>query len=241
MSSNARSRNDSSRHTTRMNFKNVYCELTKTKTRNNDEISAWRESNEIQIEDPDYRFKPFLHFDEFGGTYAMIDYFKKYNYKIPTPIQSQFWPVALRGQDVIGIARTDQSSNLDFLIPALEHCHHQCYLTGGDKGPMAIILTSTKDQAQQIESEISEMSAALDLRAIAIYGRAPWNPQKEKLREKFQILIACPDRLLDFIDTGIISMKRVSFLAITDADRMDRRSEWRIREICRSMYRVVLD
>lgn len=101
--------------------KDFYRETKKTAERSRDEIEHWRRDNEIQIEDPDCRIKPILDFNELDVPGALTDAFRKQNYQTPTPIQAQSWPIALRGQDVIGIARTGSGKTLGFLLPALVH------------------------------------------------------------------------------------------------------------------------
>ena len=68
----------------------------------------------------------------------------------PTAIQSQGWPIALSGLDLVGIAMTGSGKTLAYLLPAIIHINHQPYLERGD-GPIVLVLAPTRELAQQIQ------------------------------------------------------------------------------------------
>ena len=68
----------------------------------------------------------------------------------PTAIQSQGWPIALSGLDLVGIAMTGSGKTLAYLPPAIIHINHQPYLERGD-GPIVLVLAPTRELAQQIQ------------------------------------------------------------------------------------------
>jgi len=198
---------------------------------------SWRANNEIMVDDPDCQIRPILDFNELDVPGALTDAFRKQNYTTPTPIQAQSWPLALRGQDVIGIARTGSGKTLGFLLPALVHIRAQAPLRKGD-GPIAVVLTPTRELAQQVEEEAKKFGSAMRVRSTAVYGGAPRMAQKADLQAGTEIIIACPGRLLDFIQSGVTNMRRVSFLILDEADRMlDMGFEPQIRKICGQMRR----
>ena len=75
----------------------------------------------MKIDDHNCAIKPILDFNELDVPGVLTDIFRKQNFQTPTPIQAQSWPIALRGQDTIGIARTGSGKTLGFLLPALIH------------------------------------------------------------------------------------------------------------------------
>lgn len=75
---------------------------------------------------------------------------RKMGFKHPTPIQSQGWPIALSGRDMVGIASTGSGKTLSYILPAIVHINHQPRLLRGD-GPIALVLAPTRELAQQIQ------------------------------------------------------------------------------------------
>ena len=75
---------------------------------------------------------------------------RRAGFKNPTPIQSQGWPIALSGKDMVGIASTGSGKTLSYILPAIVHINHQSRLQRGD-GPVALILAPTRELAQQIQ------------------------------------------------------------------------------------------
>lgn len=99
-------------------------------------------------------------------------------------------------------------------------------------------MTPTRELAQQVEEEAKKFGASMRVRSTAVYGGAPRMAQKRDLESGSEIVIACPGRLLDFIQSGCTNMRRVSFLIMDEADRMlDMGFEPQIREIieCHNM------
>lgn len=96
----------------------------------------------------------------------------------------------------------------------------------------------TRELAQQVEEEAKKFGAAMRVRSCAVYGGAPRMQQKRDLEAGAEIVVGCPGRLLDFIQSGVTNMRRVSFLILDEADRMlDMGFEPQIRKICGQMRR----
>lgn len=112
-------------HTTMTPFnKNFYHEAPAVAARSDAEIREFRESNHISVltrEAP----KPVTSFEEVGFPEYMTRSLYEAGFKAPTPIQAQGWPVALSGNDMIGIAQTGSGKTLSFLLPALVHISDQ--------------------------------------------------------------------------------------------------------------------
>lgn len=71
-------------------------------------------------------------------------------YDFPTPIQSQGWPIALSGRDMVGIAQTGSGKTLAYILPAIVHINNQPRLNPGE-GPIVLVLAPTRELAQQIQ------------------------------------------------------------------------------------------
>ena len=83
-------------------------------------------------------------------------------------IQSQAWPIALSGVDMVGIARTGSGKTLAFVLPAIIHIMAQPELRGGD-GPVALILSPTRELAKQVQGEAAKFGAACGVKVSWLF------------------------------------------------------------------------
>lgn len=137
----------------------------------------------------------------------------------PTPIQSQGWPMAMSGNDVIGIAKTGSGKTLAFLLPAIVHINAQPLLKPKD-GPIVLILAPTRELACQIKGEADKFGYTSSIKNTCVYGGAPKRDQAWYLRNGVEIVIATPGRLMDFLEQETTNLRRVTYLVLDEADRM---------------------
>ncbi len=133
----------------------------------------------------------------------------------PTPIQAQAVPPALEGRDVIGCAQTGTGKTGAFVIPLIER------LAALPKGrPQALILVPTRELAIQVQGVIDKLGRRMKVVATTIVGGADMPAQVRALRQRPDILVATPGRLLDHMWNGTIDMAQFSILVLDEADRM---------------------
>eukprot|EP01084_Bolivina_argentea_P121058 214591_1 len=161
--------------------------------------------------------KPLKSFKDASFPSIIMNAIDKAGFENPTPIQSATWPMVLSGRNVIGIAQTGSGKTLAFLLPAIVHINAQPKLKYGD-GPIALIIAPTRELACQIEGEVEKF--ACNTRHCCVYGGAKKWDQKRKLRNGVEIIIATPGRLLDFMETNVTNLKRVTYSVIDEADRL---------------------
>jgi ATP-dependent RNA helicase DDX5/DBP2 len=150
----------------------------------------------------------------------------------PSAIQSQAWPIAMSGNDLIGIAETGSGKTLGFLLPAIVHINAQRPICRGE-GPIALVLAPTRELAMQIEAECMKFVKNSKIRTVCTYGGVPKNQQIRDLHHGREICIATPGRLIDLIDGGCCNLDRCSYLCLDEADRMlDMGFEDQVRKIC---------
>jgi len=148
----------------------------------------------------------------------------------PTGIQSQCWPVLLLGRDAIAIAETGSGKTLGFMLPALVHILDAAPIStskkggrGGDvsnMGPIALVLAPTRELAMQ-SAEVAEKAAGnVGLNTCCIYGGVDRQAQRAALAKGVHCMVATPGRLLSLINDGEVSLKRVTFIVLDEADRM---------------------
>jgi ATP-dependent RNA helicase RhlE len=131
----------------------------------------------------------------------------------PSPIQDQAIPVALKGGDVIGIANTGTGKTVAFLIPIINKL-----MT--DKNAKAMVLTPTRELAQQIEAEFRSMTIGMRLWSVCTVGGLPIMRQIRQLELGVHIVIGTPGRVKDLIARNKINMQQYSTIVLDEADRM---------------------
>lgn len=136
-------------------------------------------------------------------------------YTTPTPIQSRTIQPILDGRDVLGLAQTGTGKTAAFVLPILQR------LLGGPRGKLrALILSPTRELAEQTHSVIRELGGRTGLRSITMYGGVSAIPQIKGLRAGVDIGVACPGRLLDLLSQKVIDLRNIEILVIDEADRM---------------------
>ncbi|TKS68811.1 putative ATP-dependent RNA helicase DDX5 [Collichthys lucidus] len=210
--------------------KNFYQEHPDATRRPLQEVEQYRRSKEVTVKGRDCP-KPIVKFHEAAFPSYVMDVIGKQNWTEPTPIQSQGWPVALSGKDMVGIAQTGSGKTLAYLLPAIVHIQHQPFLEHGD-GPICLVLAPTRELAQQVQQVAAEYGRASRLKSTCIYGGAPKGPQIRDLERGVEICIATPGRLIDFLECGKTNLRRCTYLVLDEADRMlDMGFEPQIRKI----------
>ena len=134
---------------------------------------------------------------------------------VPTPIQAQAIPPALEGRDVIGCAQTGTGKTAAFVVPMIER------LSALPKGhPQALILAPTRELALQIFDSIEKLGRSHNISATVIVGGSDMQAQIRGLRQRPDILVATPGRLLDHMWNGTVNMLPIKILVLDEADRM---------------------
>jgi ATP-dependent RNA helicase RhlE len=156
-----------------------------------------------------------LSFDQFQFDLRILRGIRGAGYTAPTPIQAAALPPALAGQDLIGTAQTGTGKTAAFALPMLQR------LLDGPRGrTRALIVTPTRELAEQINDTIRALGQYSGLRTATIYGGVPMHPQEQALRSGVDILVACPGRLLDHINRGTARLGQLEMLVLDEADRM---------------------
>ncbi len=138
-------------------------------------------------------------------------------YETPTPVQRAAIPIALKGEDLIGTAQTGTGKTAAFVLPIFQHL-----LTNpGDKRrTRVVVLTPTRELAEQISESFKQMGKFTKLRTASVYGGVGMNPQEQALRTGVEVIVACPGRLLDHMDRGSADLSGVEIVVLDEADRM---------------------
>jgi len=159
-----------------------------------------------------------MTFEEMNLAAPILKAVKLCGYAAPTPIQEQSIPKALAGQDLIASAQTGTGKTAAFVLPALERLLKPSAARG--KGPRILVLTPTRELANQITDAVKTYGKFMRLRHGAIVGGMPYFEQQRLLSQPVDIIIATPGRLIDHLESGRIDFSRVELLVLDEADRM---------------------
>jgi len=136
-------------------------------------------------------------------------------YNTPTPIQTQAIPAIQSGNDVLGLAQTGTGKTAAFVLPILDR------LLKGPRGKIrALILSPTRELAEQTYQAIKQLGSQTGLRSMTIYGGVNASTQIRTLRAGIEIVVACPGRLLDLRQQGVIDLRNIEILVLDEADQM---------------------
>ena len=138
-------------------------------------------------------------------------------YTTATPIQAQAIPVALAGQDVLGIAQTGTGKTAAFTLPLIDRLQ-----SGRAKArmPRALVIAPTRELADQVAASFEKYAKGTKLSWALLIGGVSFGDQEKKLDRGVDVLIATPGRLLDHFERGKLLMTGVQFLVVDEADRM---------------------
>lgn len=140
---------------------------------------------------------------------------KTCGYIDPTPIQSQAIPAVLTGRDIMGLAQTGTGKTAAFVLPILQRL-----MTGSKRKVRAVIVAPTRELAEQINENIRELGRQTGLRSAVVYGGVGKGGQLQKFRSGIEIIVACPGRLLDHLDSKDLRLDSVEMLVLDEADMM---------------------
>lgn len=151
-------------------------------------------------------------------------------YATPLPIQAQALPAILQGRDVIGVAQTGSGKTLAFVLPMMRHVLGQEAPLAPPqeedeafKGPMAVVMTPTRELAIQIGREAVRFAARLGVRVSCCYGGAPIQLQIAELKRGVEVMVGTPGRIIDLLAANggrVTNLRRVTYLVLDEADRM---------------------
>lgn len=132
----------------------------------------------------------------------------------PTPIQEQTIPLLLQGRDVVGQAQTGTGKTIAFGVPVVECCDPEV----GEV--QAIILTPTRELAQQLGAVLDFLARARGLEATVLMGGRRLADDFANLERRPQIVVGTPGRIIDHLQRRTLQLNRVRIAVLDEADRM---------------------
>ncbi|MBK6288394.1 MAG: DEAD/DEAH box helicase [Gammaproteobacteria bacterium] len=159
-----------------------------------------------------------MNFPDLGLIDPLLRALVELDHQAPTPIQAQAIPLVLAGRDLIAAAQTGTGKTASFALPLLQR------LSDGTPPAAncvrALVLTPTRELAQQVRDKLRDYGRHLPLRITVAYGGVSLNPQMMALRRGADILVATPGRLLDLHAKNALKLGQLQVLVLDEADRM---------------------
>ena len=155
-------------------------------------------------------------FKDLGLSDKALAAVKRMGYDVPTPVQEQAIPLVLRGRDIIAAAQTGTGKTAAFCLPAMDKLGH----AKGGQGPLMLVVTPTRELAQQIGEVADQMAISTHHRITTVVGGLSYKPQIERLSRGTDVLIATPGRLIDLMEQKAVRLGDVQVLVLDEADRM---------------------
>ncbi|SMF38923.1 DEAD/DEAH box helicase [Pseudogulbenkiania subflava] len=160
-----------------------------------------------------------MHFADLGLAPAITSALDAAGYTTPTPVQAASIPAALAGHDLLVSAQTGSGKTAAFLLPSLQKLTERS--TGSGQGPRILVLTPTRELAQQVEKNATEYGSQLRwLRTVCLVGGASFGYQIRAMSRPVDLMVATPGRLMDHMRSGRIDFSRLEMLILDEADRM---------------------
>lgn len=157
-------------------------------------------------------------FEQLGLTAPLLKALQQEGYSVPTPIQAQAIPHALKGKDILGLAQTGTGKTAAFALPILQLLAKQ--QSRGYKHIRALILTPTRELAVQISESFETYGRYTGIGQQVIFGGVSQHAQTLALRNGTDVLIATPGRLLDLMNQGYVHLDHLEIFVLDEADRM---------------------
>ena len=156
-----------------------------------------------------------MSFEKFNLSNELMMGLRDLRYSEPTPIQEECIPLILDGKDVIGAAQTGTGKTGAFVIPLLQKITHN-----KSEDTQALILSPTRELAQQIEEQIFALGYHTGITSATVTGGSDYGTQVKAIRAGVDIIVATPGRLIDQMNVLNLDFSGLEYLVLDEADRM---------------------
>lgn len=167
------------------------------------------------------------NFEDFSLAEDLLKNLKSLNFNCPTPIQNETIPLIMAKKDIVAQAETGSGKTGAFIIPLIHRLvtepAEDLFITKGEgfeSRPIYVVMTPTRELAQQIQTVTNELSKEMEIKSACIIGGESVIKQKDILGKGVHILTATPGRLKDLFQQKLISFKNVKGIVLDEADRL---------------------
>ncbi|ANU22135.1 DEAD/DEAH box helicase [Planococcus donghaensis] len=153
-------------------------------------------------------------FNEYNISEQIVKALDGLGYTKPTEVQEKVIPVALSKTDLTVKSQTGSGKTAAFGIPICELVDWE------ENKPQALILTPTRELADQVKEDITNIGRFKRIKAAAVYGKQPFAYQQAELKQKCHVVVGTPGRVLDHIERGTLKLEQIEYLVLDEADEM---------------------
>jgi len=154
-------------------------------------------------------------FDCFDFHPKLVRGIREAGFDSPRPIQAAAMPAALDGRDILGLAQTGTGKTAAFALPILD-----VLLDEPVPGPTVLVLAPTRELASQIDAEIRTLARFTPIKTVSIFGGVSQHRQVSALKQRPEIVVGCPGRVLDLIGQRLLRVDQIDMLVLDEADHM---------------------
>lgn len=161
-----------------------------------------------------------MRFDELSLCDEVLDGLDAMNFVEMTPVQEHSIPVILEKRDLIACAQTGTGKTAAFLLPLINNLYTQ---PRAEHAVNAIIMSPTRELAQQIDQQMEGFSYFVPVSSVAVYGgndSQAWDVQRKGLQKGADVVIATPGRLISHLNLSEVDLSHVKYFILDEADRM---------------------
>jgi ATP-dependent RNA helicase DeaD len=154
-------------------------------------------------------------FSALGLSQDLVEMIRKIGFTTPTPVQAECIPHILAGKNVLALAQTGTGKTGAFVLPLLQKLETEVRV------PQLLILTPTRELAQQVAKVFEDFSAARrGARIVALYGGQSMRSQIIDLKHGAQIVVGTPGRIMDHVRRGTLALGKITTVVLDEADEM---------------------
>ena len=157
---------------------------------------------------------PTVRFEDLGLSEESLETLKLIGYETPSPIQAAFIPVAIKGIDCTGQARTGTGKTAAFVLPILER------IDLDNRDTQALVLAPTRELSEQVANEARRLTYRKSCHTAVLVGGRPIRDQLDDLRRGVQLAVGTPGRIIDLMRRRALDLSKVKIAVLDEADRM---------------------
>ncbi|MFM9083221.1 MAG: DEAD/DEAH box helicase, partial [Actinomycetota bacterium] len=162
---------------------------------------------------------PTPSFADLGLPRRVVDELARQGITSPFPIQLATIEDALAGRDVLGRGRTGSGKTLAFSLPMIARLDEDNRVPARRR-PRALVLVPTRELANQVCDVITPLARTLEMTTAVVYGGVGYGKQIEAMRSGTDIVVACPGRFVDLMESGHVELDDIEAIVLDEADHM---------------------
>lgn len=155
-----------------------------------------------------------MTFNQWNLDKNLLEAIQKMGYKNPTKVQEKVIPNLLEKKDCLVQSKTGSGKTASYAIPIINN------LKIDERSPQALVLAPTRELALQIQQDFENLGTYKKIKALAIFGKQPFQFQKEDLKQRTHVVCGTPGRILDHLKQGTFLTDKVNTIIIDEADEM---------------------